>query len=278
MRFTVSSEADTLILPVALDVSAIEVWGIIKDGLSGVWGGVDMRADETDNPAGDGILWPGVVRAGARYLGLIFAHRSHSSAFAEMAARDRIAGLLGHDLTVVFDGPLGRRSIQGFIKVMPEFTHAGNRTCICGVVIVCPDPHWYGLPVEVSGIWGAGADGGLVYPLYGKSGYLEYTGVSTGHRVWVPNAGGRPSWPILRVDGPTSWVRFALGQRVVEVQAQTDGLRIDCRSGAVTSQGVDVGGWLTRDDFFQIPPGGAVVSFQGSDSVEFVVEARPAWL
>lgn len=496
MQFLVESDIDTLVLPVAPDVSAVDVWGIVKDGLSGVWGGVDMRADETDNPSGDGILWPGIVRAGARYLGLVFAHRSHSSALAEMQARARIAGLLRRELRVQFDGPLGLQETTGFIKAMPDFEHVDMHTCTCGIVIVCPDPHWYGLPKIIRGSWGSNSAGGLEYPLYapgvttresrrnlmiyprttavravgdvsvaaaasqngwgvvasraivadgstpsgsgyvarilpsgaGKTistlhlamtssaallaaegatytgsiyvrpsidismqpmlrfsklttpvvgnlkqevggtqmvlagqwsrlsvsstapatttnaqvflyaaaatdfpagttldmdaclieqsgvlgdyfdgampgaewtgdpdasesveyetvrtgdysgGYLYYSGVQTGHRVDVPNDGLEPSWPILRVLGATSWARFTCGTQVVEVQAQTEGLTIDTKTGEVTSQGVDVSGFLTRDDFFQIPAGGATVSFQASDPVEFEVEASPAWL
>ncbi len=277
MHFVIDSGTDSLVLPVA-PMQSEDVWGVAKEGLSGVWGGVGMRADEVDNPSGDGIIWPG-VRAGARYLGLVMVHRSYTSGLAEMEARDRLAGLLRRDLRVQFAGPLGLRETRGFIKAQPEFTAIDRRTCKCGVVIICPDPHWYGLPVTVRGSWGEGStSGGLEYPLYDKTGMLEYSGVMTGHRVQVPNAGLEPTWPALRVLGPTAWVRFTCNGQVVELRARTDGLVIDSRTGSVTSQGVDVSGFLTRDDFFQIPPGGATVSFQASDPVVYEVEASPAWL
>lgn len=280
MRLVISSDVDTIDLPVRPYVSlgVTDVWCVVQGGLDGVWGGVDMRAEETDNPSGPGLLYPGVVQPGGRYLTVVFAHWATDSALAEMQARDRIAGLLGRDLTVQLDGPLGLRTVTGFIKSKPEFTHYDYETCTCGIVIVCPDPHWYGLPVSVAGEWGAGSDGGLAYPLYGGSGLLEYSGTRVANRVWVPNAGLRGSWPTLRVVGAVSWARFSCGRQVVELRQQVDDLTVESRSGTASSGGVDVTGFLTRDDFFEIPAGGAWVSFQASAPVGFSVEVAPAWL
>lgn len=279
MQLVISSNADTLVLPVAPDVSSVDVWGIAQDGLSGAWGGVAMRADEIDNPSGPGLLWPGRVEPSGRYLTITLAHRSNTSAVAEMEARDRIAGLLGHDLTVILDGPAGIRRVTGFVKSQPEFTHHDMRTCVCGMVVICPDPHWYGRPVRASGQWGGGTSGGgEEYPLYDGTGFDNYSGGQPLNRVRAANVGREPSWPTLTLDGQVSWARFTCGGQVVELQHPVDGLTVDCRAGQVLTGTTDVTGFLTRDDFFQIPAGGADVSFAASGPTGFTVEVSPAWL
>jgi len=179
---------------------------------------------------------------------------------------------------VTVDGPAGLRTIAGLIKSKPEFVHLNPWTCICGVVVMCPDPLWRGLPVQVSGHWGDSTDGGLLYPLYDAAGTLEYSGGQPLNRLSVPNVGDRASWPILVVSDPASWLRFRCGTQVIELQHPVDSVRIDCRAGTAWSGGVDVTGFLTRDDFFQISPGGADVAFQASNPVRFSVEVAPAWL
>lgn len=279
MVVTIASDVDTLVLPGAPDVSAADVWGVLADGLDGVWGGVDQRASETDNPSGGGSLWPGRIVPAARYLTVRFAHRSNTSTVAEFEARDRIAGLTGRRLTVSVDTDAGHREIAGIIKTKPEFAHRDAWTCTCGVVIWCPDPLWRGLPVTMSGRWGAASSGGgLRYPLYGRSGALFYDVSAPLNRVAVPNVGREASWPVLTTDGPAEWVRFTCADRVVEMMHPSDTLRIDCSAGMAQDVSGDVTAWLTRDDFFKIPPGGADVSFQASSPVGFAVEVAPAWL
>lgn len=284
MILTIASDADELILPGGPDIQARDVWGVLDAGLDEMWGGVAMRAEEADDPASDGALWPGVIRAGVRYLTVRFAHRSNSTFMAEWEVRDRIADLLGRSLTVTLDGPLGVREVTGFIKSAPEFTHMRDgRTCTCSVIINCPDPFWYGRVVTVSGSWGMSTSGdvivgGLEYPLGDGTGLLEYTNTGTSGRVTAPNGGRRPSWPTLFVEDPISWARFSSGGRVVEFKHQASGLAIDCRAGTASSAGTDLSAWLTRDDFFQIPPGGAQVSFRSTPPARFTVETRPAWL
>ena len=250
----------------------------MADGLDGVWGGVDQRASETDNPSGGGSLWPGRVVPAARYVTVRFAHRSNTSAVAEMEARDRIAGLTGRRLTVGVDTDAGHREIAGIIKTKPEFAHKDPRTCTCGVVIWCPDPLWRGLPVTVSGRWGATDTGGLIYPLYDLTGMLTYSVDAPRNVVAVPNVGREASWPVLTTDAATEWMRFTSADRVVEMMHPTGPLVIDCRAGTAQTSDGDVSSWLTRDDFFKIPAGGADVSFQASDPVGFSVEVAPAWL
>lgn len=278
MLVTISSDVDTLVLPGGPDVSAGDVWGVLADGLDGVWGGVDQRASETDNPSGGGSLWPGLVVPAARYVTVRFAHRSNTSAVAELEARDRIARLVGRRLTVGVDTDAGHREISGIIKTEPEFAHKDPRTCTCGVVIWCPDPLWRGLPVTVSGHWGGTGDGGLLYPLYDAAGFLEYTSGRPQNLLDVPNVGLEASWPVLRVAGATEWWRFVCGEQVVELHGASDEVVVDCRAGTVTAGGIDITGFLTRDDFFRIPAGGAVVSFQTSGQTQFSVEVAPAWL
>lgn len=278
MQVIIESDRDALVLPVAPDVSQVDVWGIVKDGLDGLWGGVDFRAEEVDNPTGGGLLVPGRVRTGGRYITVQFLHRANSSAVAEWEARDRISDMVGRQLTVTVDGPAGLRTIAGLIKSKPEFVHLNPWTCTCGVVVMCPDPLWRGLPVSVGGRWAETSGGGLQYPLYGATGTLLYSIAAPLNRVTVPNGGRQDSWPVLHTDGASEWWRFTCAGRSVEMRHPTGACVVDCRAGTVTAGGVDQTSWLSRDDFFQIPPGGAEVEFWASGGVGFSVEVAPAWL
>jgi len=279
MLVTLTSDRDILTLQGwQTDYGSEEGWWVEEGGLSGLWGGVGMRATETDNPSGNGQLWPGCVRAQARSLTVVLVHRADTSTLAELEARDRIADMVGRDLTVTVETDGTRRSIAGLIVAQPEFTHVDHQTCRAGFVIRCPDPLWRGLPVSVGGRWAETSGGGLQYPLYGDTGTLLYAIAAPLNRVTVPNVGRQDSWPVLHTDGASEWWRFTCAGRSVEMRHPTGACVVDCRAGTVTAGGVDQTSWLSRDDFFQIPPGGAEVEFWASGGVGFSVEVAPAWL
>lgn len=106
--------------------------------------------------------------------------------------------------------------------------HHNPELAVSSLIVTCPDPVKYGLPVATP------ASGGVAR---------------------VENLGTADVWPVFDVAGSVTLVRATLGGRVLEWQGSSTGLHIDARDGIpLTPAGTEVG-VLTHDDLFQVGPG-----------------------
>lgn len=238
MRVTVtpvSRPGDALVL---VDGSPLNAWpirgevvGLEKDGLEGWTESVVPRVDLSQIPQQNGSYWPGLVLMSSRILtirGFHRAFRSGSSTLAVARFRDLLASLVGEELEIEVEDAAGPRWVSGILTDQVAATHKNNITTMFSLIVTCPDPVKYGLPVATP------ASGGVAR---------------------VENLGTADVWPVFDVAGSVTLVRATLGGRVLEWQGSSTGLHIDARDGVpLTPAGAEIG-VLTHDDLFQVEPG-----------------------
>lgn len=146
------------------------------------------------------------------------------------------------------------------------------------------DPTKFGPLVILTGSSGdAAAGGGLLFPIFGGTGFAEFTEDGGSNRVYVPNDGTAEWYPELLVPGPFESFEFSSQGRVIRfTRAVVDGqtVRVDTEEGMAWIGTSDVSGDLdvVEDKFFTIPPGGAYVQFAASGGdIPFTVQSRSAW-
>jgi len=145
------------------------------------------------------------------------------------------------------------------------------------------DPRKYGPEVTQSGSSSSDTtSGGLLFPIFDVTGFAEFTETAGAYRKFLANTGTVASFPELTVAGPFEWFRFTLNGQVVEFVRDVpagQSVRLDLASESAWIGGSDVSGFLTRDEFFSVPAGGAWLQFFADVSgVPFTVSSRSAWL
>lgn len=229
MRVTIESPIDTIVLS---DVRLGETfgWHLLKDGLAGWYEPTEPRMDVSAIPQMDGAYWPGQVLASHRVLTVkgVFVHGGSSLEGGK--ARDRIAALSGVALTVCVEDSTGPRWVEAFVSSQPDVTmYPSERDFEFALILTCPDPVRYGMPVSR---------------------------VASGGVVTAENLGTAYTWPTFDVAGSVTMFRATLGSTVLEWQGSSvSSLHIDTRMGVATSGGVQVGR-LTHDDLLRLPPTG----------------------
>lgn len=129
----------------------------------------------------------------------------------------------------------------------------------------CRDPLRYGEPVSVQTGFPV-LRGGLKYPLYSTTGYLDYGEPSDTGRMTLSNPGTADVWPVFQVDGPIDESGFDIAVVGTEQRIRFAGpvsagsvLVIDAGSGtAVIDGSADRGGLLAHRDWFSVRAGGSV--------------------
>lgn len=240
--------------------------------LQGWYSGAPIRDDALDRPASDGAF--GVSRAyrsarPLRFEGALFAATTEQAigelwrAFSAVQADGRPFPLSVTDETGTLTATV---SLSGAVEIEPETDRVARVTAR----FIAYDPVKYGpLRQLVTGLPTAG--GGLTYSLFDPAGTLDYGANGNLGRVELTNAGTAEVWPTVRVDGGLAGGFFAqrldTGQtvrydRVIPVGSWVE---VDFASGAVVVDGESDGStYLTRGEFFSVPPGGAFdVQFNG---------------
>jgi hypothetical protein len=157
---------------------------------------------------------------------------------------------------------------------------------------VCPDPLRYGVPTGFPTAFPT-AGGGLRFPLFTNGtvgvGHLDFGLPGTSGRVTVSNPGTAAAWPQFTVVGPVPDEGFDVvcvetGERLTYATGVSAGSTVvmDSATGRVLLNGdADRSGFLTRADWFSVPPGGTcTVAFlpRGvSSAAVLTVTLRPAW-
>lgn len=248
-----------LVLSGSPDVVGRDVWGLLQNGVDGLWGGPSWRWTDTENPLGDGSMRPGQVLAEARTLSIRAAHRSNTSSISEMEARDRIAALGGKRLKVTIDAGIGQRVIYGYLKNVDGFVHRDAWTCVFGFQIWCPDPVFV-------------------------SEYKNFPLVNGPMTVY--NLGTARGWPTVVTSGWQTAVEITSGDQTVRLDQACDSPVIQFQSGFAHQGGVEGGGirandvtaGLTRTDFFAVEPGETEVTVSVSDPSGGYIQVPQSWL
>lgn len=277
-------------------------WGLASaeaGTLEGWWTPPAPRAEATDRPQADGAYAPASLLVGARVLTIV-AHHDTGTPDSERRAREEIARVCRGGLRVVVEESGRTSHVRGFVSEQVEMTHRSSTRSTWSLILTCPDPLIYGGPGDdgdlsswesSEGVWSLSPDGGLLFPVFDQTPTVEATTSSTAAAIFtggatssltVTNDGTAASWPVLEVAGPVDWARWVLdGHEVQWSQPVPEGmvLRISTADGAVSVGGERVGqGGLTRDDFFQVPPGVGHVEVSADRPALMRVRWRTAWI
>lgn len=120
------------------------------------------------------------------------------------------------------------------------------------------------------GATGAGAHGGLVFPLFtgvaGPNGALDFGSAGAGTSVTLTNAGNSPAWPTVTVTGPCTGFSLVLDGHAITYSGTIGAgqqVTVDWFDGTASlapagqpTLGVDRTTLLTARDFTAVPAGG----------------------
>ncbi|MFC4223574.1 hypothetical protein [Lysinibacter cavernae] len=225
------------------------LWGLEKDGLSGWYEPAAPRASSELIPQQHGSYWPAQLLLSPRILTIRGFRQDKSSAVAESIARDYLAALIVHDLTVHVQDAAGIRTVTGYQGSVPVFRHLNNHKSGFSLILTCPDPMKYGREATFSAVGGV---------------------------ITAENAGTAPSYPVFEVSGRVTSLTITQGFRTIRWAGDAVGLRIDTRSGTATSNGVEVGG-LIDDVVTALPPGRHALTVSATAGAQVSMKVRPAW-
>lgn len=233
--------------------------------LQGWYSGAPIRDDAQDRPAADGAFGISKAYRSARPLrfeGALLAATA-AEAQAELWRAFSAVQSNGQPFPLSVTDALGTLtatvSVSGAIEIEPETDRVARVTAR----FVAYDPVKYSAPRQLTaGLPTAG--GGLTYELHEPSGALDYGANGNLGRVQLTNVGTAEVWPRLRVDGGLAdgffVQRLDTGQtvRYDRVVPLGSWVEVDFATGAVLVDGVSDGStYLTRGEFFSVPPGGA---------------------
>lgn len=202
---------------------------IDPEGLTGVFGGLEPRRNESPRPLADGSF-DAVTFMSARVVG-IEGHILASSEASLMARIDQLNGLLS-------DGSMGRLSVQddhGNVTWMDVRLAAATKVsrlpsgleATYQVQFWAPDPRRYG----------------------------ELRSFSNGNGVF--HRGNAPAFPVVRIGSGGASYDVTWQGRTFRVSGAPSGgtHRIDMRTGRLTRNGAPVLGAVTRAETSALPPG-----------------------
>lgn len=245
MRILIESDRDSLTVHNAYTGRSGELF-VVHDTLAGLLGATGIRDDLADDPVSDGSFMPSRMLAASRVISFDVSARFHSSVDA-MRMLDRVNDLAARPLTVVLDGPLGKRRTQAVLSDDPQVRLADARAWTlftATITLTCPDPLWYGPAVA----------------------FTASDGVAT-----VENNGTQASPPGVEVTGHVSVLTLSMGSHRVQWVGDADGLSFDFRDMLPDSGG------FTVDDAFEIPPGRSRVNVTATEGATVRLLVRPAW-
>ena len=244
MRATIISDVDEIVLnAMPFRMAPMGVWGILKDGVDGLFGSPAVRESDTAIPQQDGSYWPSRFTSDHRIVTIRGFVRLHSSVEAA-DVRDRICDLMCRPLTLIVQQASKRWHLDCFMSADPEpLMRFAERAFSFTLILTCPDPLKYGDPVT----------------------FVASNGVAR-----VENAGRVPSFPKIHISGRCTSLSLSYGSRSVRWSGDTTSLDLDLRdmlpsSGAVSGQA------------FRIEPGSSVVGVNATSGANVGIIVSPAW-
>lgn len=237
----VDSDENLLILRTIKDRNYL---GWCLAGLEGWKETPAVREEVSDFPIMDGGTFPVNYTQGSRIL-TIYGIASTRSNIEASNLIDQINNLFGKKLTIIGEDIHGERQVTGFLSDQPSFKfHDYERLIEFTLIITCPDPHKYSVPVT----------------------YYE----NDGHIV-VRNAGNCMTYPVIHAEGELTDIKIEMDEHLVWWVGETNSLEIDFRSGKC-SEGV-----LVVDDAFPIPPGTHLITVETEDEATISMDVQSAW-
>ncbi|WP_130414587.1 hypothetical protein [Xylanimonas ulmi] len=232
---------------------ALPGWFLQPDNpISGWFGTASPRVDLSPVPQGDGAYWPAQLLSEHRIVTIRGLVRGVSTIEAA-AERATLNALAGRRLTVCVEDAGGPRFADGFVSAALDPTVRVLQNGLWfSLIITCPDPNKYGLPVDVPAVGGA---------------------------VGFDNAGNAPTWPTFVVGGPVTAFTAAIDGQVVSWAGNApSGVVIDTYDGVPLDPAGNPAGVLVDDDVFQLPPGASSVAVTTTPAgVPVSLRARAAW-
>lgn len=230
------------------------------------WGDApSSKATAEARPQAHGSFGTGTNWRGARVVTVEGTYRG-ATMRDTVQARESIAALQGNGIPSLFtytDANLGPRTLNGVVIVNgptaparlfePFFKFSFD--------VLAVDPKKYGTPViTTAGLPAPGT--GVTYPVTYP---VTYGVTASGGRVTVANPGTAETTPLLEVTGELaggfSLVELGTGREVRFERVVPAGstVVVNPRTGRayIDVPGNDVTGFLTRADWFTVPPGGS---------------------
>ncbi|MDU2421305.1 MAG: hypothetical protein E7D48_04210 [Bifidobacterium scardovii] len=241
MRISLISDDDVFRLSTVYPRQENDAW-ITDKGITGLFGAVPPREKGTDRPQMDGAYWPSRLTAGGRTITVHAAAICRSSASAVLL-RDRLRALTAKPLTIQLEDTAGIRRMSGWLADDPEPTMLlRDRVFEFSLILYCPDPLQYGLPVDYT------AAGGVIRVL---------------------NEGMLSVWPVILASNASRLTVSLAGRKVTWSGSASQPLTLDM-ADMIPSQGT-----VSYDFAFQLPPGESTVGVVSDGSVRMRV--CPAW-
>ena len=223
-----------------------EFLGLERDGLEGWYDGPIPRDHDTMDRIGlPGSFWPAdnPDDIGERIITIRGEHRSRpreASTLSTGVFRDWVAWLACRRVRVQVEDQNGLRFCDGLVASQTTVEVRNNFKTGFSLIVTCPDPRKYGLPVEYASSEGS---------------------------VSVVNAGNIGSWPTVNIAQHVTAVTVAFGSHSVTWSGDADSLSLDVSTLHPSSCTVG------SDDGFQIPPGKHDVTVSAKDGESAVPDA-----
>lgn len=250
----------------------------------------DSKAPNDPLPRGHGSFNPGTDWRAAAAISFTAAYIGDTHAEC-LAAVEEMTGAALNATTVRVTDALRttyRKVSVRHIEV-PDFFDYDTHEAHFAVDLLAWDPTRYSDPVTADTALPT-SGGGLEYNLFagGAGGALYYGALGNLGRVLLTNDGTAETWPVFEVTGlldagfVIQRLDSGMALRYDRVVPAGTTVTIDSRTGSVLIDGVSDGStYLTRDEFFSVPPGGscevqfsAVSTGNGMLSVSF----QSGWL
>jgi len=251
--------------PLTFNADPLAGDSLIVENLQGWYSSPAMRVDVEDRPNADGAF--GSVRnyRAARALRFSGHLLGESVVAAQEELYDAFAAIQADGVPFQFsvETDAGTRTttatLQGEAEVTPHPDFIGASVV---ARFVCYDPIKYG-PAQTAQTGLPDVGGGLEYELGEPSEALYYGALGDLGRVTLTNSGTAETWPVFEVSGVLDGGFYLQNLDTGDV-LRYDGVvpagstvSIDTRTGEVLVDDTsDASTYLTRDEFFSVPPGG----------------------
>lgn len=254
---------------------------VAQDGLEGWYEPAPLRSEFYSRSNADGEFEPFDLFTSGREIVFRGGHEAGTDGVAQETAA-WLAALVKQRTTFTVEDAVGLLSAGVVLRNVRTRFPMPDRLEF-EAVFRAADPRKYGPLITQSGTSSSAAgSGGLMFPIFDVTGFAEFTETAGSYRKFLVNDGTVESFPTLTVAGPFEWFRFTLNGSTVEFVRDVpagQSVRLDFAAESVWIGGSDVTGFLTRDEFFSVPVGGAWLQFFADTSgVAFTVESRGAWL
>lgn len=231
--------------------------GLVWSNLEGWWGLPDARGDGDLIPDGHGRFPRNSVHRSARIITLT-GHIYASSNCELHGIRDRLETALaagkGTMRVATQAGGVWERGVE--IDTLTVAADRGRRSTKFIVDMVAPDPRRYGPRLKLGPVSLPVAGGGVRFP---QRAPLNFGTVAKGGRLIIPNPGTIPDFPKITVAGgfesvTVSDITAGRRLRLEWPIAANESVVFDSRTRRVQLGASEVTRWLTRREWFTIPP------------------------